>query len=320
MNFFGMNEKIKMVLKWAGIVLVVLILASVVLSSLNSARSGMGVSNSANYPSLGYDGGMMKNSYERSGAPAYNSQDSATTNQTSTASTDRQVIKTGSLSLVVKDVEASANEITTIATGLKGFITDRNISDSTSGKKSGSIVVRVPSDSFENAITSIKGLAQKVTRDQINAQDVSEEYVDLQSQLKNKRAVEAQYLNTLSRAISVEDILKVQQRLDVTRGEIERLTGQVQYLERQVSMSTINISLVSESEVAVFGVVWEPLTKIKQAAYDALDSLVSLAYFVINLIFMLPVLIMWFVIYGGLAYVAWRIFLRIKKIVQTPRV
>jgi hypothetical protein len=316
-----MNEKIKNVLKWAGIILVIFILGSVVLSSLNTARTkSSGISGSANYSPLGDNGGMMDNFYEKSGAPAYNSQDSATTNTTNVASIDRQIIKTGSLSLVVEDVEISAKKITDIATGLQGYMTNRNISDSTSGKKSGSIIVRVPSKSFENAVASIKGVAKKITREQIDAQDVSEEYVDLQSQLKNKQAVEAQYLNTLSRAISVEDILKVQQRLDVTRGEIERLTGQVQYLERQVSMSTINISLVSESEVAVFGVVWEPLTKIKQAAYGALDSLVSLAYFVINLIFMLPVLIMWFVIYGGLAYVAWRIFLRIKKIFQTPRV
>ena len=185
---------------------------------------------------------------------------------------DRQIIKTGSLELVVEDVEESADTISDIAKKYGGIISHLDISGSQTNKKRASITFRVPNDSFELAIDEVKEGVSKVTRESVNTQDVTEQYADLQAQLKNKRAVEKQYLETLKKAWSIQDILNVQERLDRTRGDIERLEGRITYMENQVNMSTVNIYLVSESEAAVLGVVWNPLTKIKQAAYNTLES------------------------------------------------
>lgn len=314
----NMSKFIKPILGVVGVLLVVLIVASVVLASLNSARSGY-----TSNLSIGVDmsDGIMTEEavydYAES-SRSYTSQKAAVADYDEDSGGDaytdeRQIIKTGSLSLVVEDVESAVQELGGIAKNYNGLVAYQDISDSQQNKKRGSITLRVPNESFELVISEAKEQATKVTRELVNTQDVTEEYADLQAQLRNKQAVEEQYLETLKKAWSIEDILNVQQRLDTTRDAIERLQGRITYMERQVSMSTITISLVSESEAAVLGVVWNPLTKAKQAAYSALESLISFVYFVINLVFVIPVILVWIATIGGLGYVAWKILLMLKR-------
>ncbi len=296
-----------------GVILVLAVIASVVLGSLNSARSGYSTNSHMGggvfAPEMAYD---SVESEGRSYSQKASVSDVADHNNGSYAD-DRQIIKTGSLELVVENVETSADVIVNVAKKYGGLISNLDISGSQANKKRGSIILRVPNNSFEAAINEIKEEASKVTRESVNTQDVTEEYADIQAQLKNKRAVEEQYLETLKKAWTIEDILRVQERLDRTRGDIERLEGRITYMERQVSMSTIRVSLVSESEVAVLGVVWNPLTKVKQAAYNALESIISFVYFVINTVFVVPIVLVWAATIGGIAYATWKIILWLKR-------
>ena len=301
-----------------GVILVLAIAASVVLGSLNSARS-----KSASYLSTGgsFAPNMAYDSMEESGGRAYSQKASVANSGDDIAGSyadDRQIIKTGSLELVVEDVEGSADVITSITKKYRGLIAYQDISDSQNNKKRASITIRVPNENFEAAIDELKEHAIKITRELVNTKDVTEEYADLQAQLKNKRAVEVQYLETLKKAWTIEDILRVQERLDRTRGDIERLEGRITYMERQVSMSTISISLVSESEVAVLGIIWNPLTKLKQAAYNALESIISFVYFVIDLVFVIPIILVWAATIGGLGIAAWKIILLVKRRLFKP--
>ena len=171
----------------------------------------------------------------------------------------------------------------------------------------------MPNDNFDVAITAIKEGVRKVTNENVSSRDVTEEYVDLVAQLKNLRSVESQYIEVLQRADTIDDILKVRNVLDRTRSEIERLQGRILFLKRQVAMSTITVSLVSEADVEVMGVIWSPMTKVKQAATRTLESLIQFAYFVINTVFVIPILLLWMGVFAGIVYVAWKGGMRFKR-------
>jgi hypothetical protein len=111
----------------------------------------------------------------------------------------------------------------------------------------GYISIRVPDDKFESALAELRNLAVRVTSESTDSQDVTEEYVDLQSRLKNAEATENQYLALLQKAADVEDILRIYERLSQVRREIEQIKGRMQYLERTSSMSLITVRLKPEA-------------------------------------------------------------------------
>lgn len=215
---------------------------------------------------------------------------------------ERKVIQNGSLSMVVDNTGDTIGRIKDVAKALEGFVAQANVWETGDDKKAGSITIRVPGDKFDNAFDQIKGLAIKVTREDINASDVTEQFVDLEAQLKNLKASETQYLAVLTRASKIEDILAVRRELDQVRSQVERIQGRLNYLSRQIAMSTISVSLVSEADVEVFGVVWSPIQEIKQAVRDMLQGITGFIDSVIAFIFFLPVLALWI---GVLALVIW---------------
>lgn len=273
---------------------------------LNDSFSPM-MSKSIQHNSLSYERSM--DFEEGIAAPS----GGAWNDSTSVAQKDKKVIKTASLSLVVEDVEVAIANIKGIAESLGGSADNRNIYESGNNRKYGNVTVRVPNGNFDVALQSIKKDARKVTNESVNSRDVTEEYVDLAAQLKNLRSVEAQYVEVLQKAETIDDILKVRNVLDRTRSEIERLQGRMLYLERQVAMSTISINLVSEVDVEVMGVIWSPLTKIKQAALGTLESLIQFVYTMINVIFIIPILVLWLGLFVGFVYLTWKSGILFKR-------
>lgn len=178
---------------------------------------------------------------------------------------DRMIVRTGDMSLVVEDVLNSRDEIARLATRLGGYV----VSSSISGEEKelrGWISIRVPDDKFEQTLSELRSLAVRVKSENTNSQDITEEYVDLQSRLKNAEATESQYLALLEKAQDVEDILKIYDNLSRVRSEIEQIKGRMQYLERTSSMSLISISL--EPAATATGLVragWSALEVLKSA-------------------------------------------------------
>ena len=107
----------------------------------------------------------------------------------------------------------------------------------------GYISIRVPDDKFEATLVELRALAIRINSESTSSKDVTEEYVDLQSRLKNAEATENQYLALLQKAENIEDILRIYERLSQVRYEIEQIKGRMQYLERTSSMSLISVSL-----------------------------------------------------------------------------
>ena len=223
-------------------------------------------------------------------------------------STERKVVKTGELSMLVKKAEEAAEKIKNIASELGGFVADANIYDVSDDSKSGTVAIRVPADKFDEAIKRIKAAAIKVEKENVNAEDVTEEFTDLEARLKSLKAEEAQYLKIMSQAAKVEDILNVAARLSDVRARIERLEGKIKFLSRQVDMSLIAVSLTEEADVELFGIRWRPLFTIKQAFRGMLEGLTGFADAAVSFVFFLPVLILWLAAAVAVLWVAWKAF------------
>ena len=137
---------------------------------------------------------------------------------------DRKIVKNGNMTLEVNDITAAMTGVAAVAKGLNGYV----VSSNKSGDQDityGQISIRVPSDRFDEAFDKLRKLAVNVPNESTNSQDVTEQYTDLQTQLRNLEATEAQYLEILKKAEKVEDILAVQRELSNVRGQIEQIKG-----------------------------------------------------------------------------------------------
>jgi PKD repeat protein len=99
---------------------------------------------------------------------------------------------------------------------------------------------------------ALRKLAVEVSSESTSSKDVTEEYVDLSTKLRNLEATEEQLLKIMEKAETVEDILNVQRELSKTRGEIEQTKGRMQYLERTSATSLIEVNLEQSTLEAKF--------------------------------------------------------------------
>ena len=165
------------------------------------------------------------------------------------AEVDQKIIKNGYLQLVVDKVSDAADQVGRIATARGGFVQSSSVTERGDGTYSGDVSVRVPVDTFDESMAEIKKLATLVKSETSTGQDVTEQYSDLQAQLRNAQAQEETYLAILKQAKTVSDTLQVQQQLGIIRGQIESLQGRIQYLTNATSYSTISVSLEEEPAV-----------------------------------------------------------------------
>ena len=178
---------------------------------------------------------------------------------------ERMIIRNGDMYLVVKDVVETRDEIAAMAVRLGGYVVSSGISGEEEGMR-GNIAIRVPDEKFEQALSELRGLAVRVRSESTGSQDVTEQYIDLDSRLGNAEATESQYLEVLEKATDVEDILRVYERLSQIREQIEQIKGRMQYLERLASMSLISVTLRPEvSDKPLASVGWNALEILKSA-------------------------------------------------------
>ena len=158
------------------------------------------------------------------------------------ADEERMIVRNGEISLVVKDVVESVDEIGQLAVAMDGYVVSSWISGEGQEMR-GRISIRIPDEKFEEAMDKLGDLSVRVESESTNSQDVTEQYIDLQARLKNAEATESQYLALLDRAKDVEDILRIYDSLSRIRREIEQIKGRMQYLERTSSMSLVMVRL-----------------------------------------------------------------------------
>lgn len=157
------------------------------------------------------------------------------------ADQERMVIYNGYVSVETGDIAGTLDRIRSLAERNGGYVA--GTSRSTIGSQAtADITIRIPQDKFRTSIQEIETYG-KVLDERTTSEDVTERYIDLKARLKNLQIEEQSLSELLTKAKTVDEILRVEQELARVRGEIDSLQGQINYLERNVAMSLITVNL-----------------------------------------------------------------------------
>ncbi|MGC9040960.1 MAG: DUF4349 domain-containing protein, partial [Roseiflexus sp.] len=228
---------------------------------------------------------------------------------------ERLVIKNASLTLEVVSVADAEAAIRQKAEQLGGFVVSVQTYGSGDSMQS-TIVFRVPAARFEEALSGVEGLAKKVLSRSVSGDDVTEEYVDLESRLRNLEATRDRLRDLLARAEKVEDALQVNQALTDVQGQIEQIKGRMHYLKQSAAMSTITAELrpVPPPPAIIEEDAWQPIRVVRESLRSLIEFGQGLVYLVIWLIIWAPV---WLPIVLFLRWI-WRKMMQSRKKPQEP--
>jgi hypothetical protein len=154
----------------------------------------------------------------------------------------RKVVKTANLGLRSEEVRQSAAQAQQVAAAAGGSVFSSQVYRS-EDSVTAQLILSVPSEEFERVLDELRGLGEKVTTDTVSGQDVTEEYVDLQSRERNLRATEESLLGLYNKAGNVEEALSIQRELTNVRGEIELVQGRIKYLDQHTAYSQITLDI-----------------------------------------------------------------------------
>ncbi len=160
---------------------------------------------------------------------------------------DQKIIRNGNMTIKVDDALKTKASLDAILAKHNAY-TGNEQYDNTDYNSSYHIQIRVPADKLDALVADLETLDGLVTFKSINATDVTEEFIDLETRLTNKRAYLEQYRQLLKSAKSVEDILKVREQIRVLEEEIESAEGRLKYLRSQIALSTLNLTLTQEKD------------------------------------------------------------------------
>ncbi len=227
---------------------------------------------------------------------------------------ERMVIKNASLSIVVADPARTLDDIVSLAEGMGGFVVSSQLWQTTlqngATVDQASITVRVPVERLDDALRQIKAGAGEVRSENITGEDVTSQYTDLQSRLRNLEAAEAQLVQIMEDARKTEDVLQVYNQLVSVREQIEVIKGQMQYFEQSAAFSAISVDIIADEANKPLQIgSWQPVGVAKDAVEALINTLQGLVSFVIWLvIYILPVgaLIGLPLFYLGRGLVRWR--------------
>jgi hypothetical protein len=229
------------------------------------------------------------------------------------AKVGEKVIRTGSLTMRVDDAAKRLAELRTLTEAAGGFVASANTTDR-NGVKTAYATVRVPNEKFREVMEAAKRLASTVFDENESGEDVTAQYVDLDARLRAAKAEEAQYLEILKRANTIEDTLNVTARLGEVRSRIEQMEGQMRFLNDRTSYATLSVTLTEEAKVEIPSRVWKPGETFNLALRGLVESLQEFADFLITggvflLGFLVPVLLVVCLV----AWIVWRIVKRITR-------
>jgi hypothetical protein len=224
---------------------------------------------------------------------------------------DRQIIQTAALHLQVEEVGPSFEDVGRIATASGGFVASSTFSQQDEHQIA-SVTVRVPADRYHDVLVQFRALGVKIDSESSDANDVTEEYSDLNARLRNLEATETQLLELLGRADTIGDILQVQDRLNSVRSEIEQVKGRIVLLDKLTDLATITVHLRPEG-------AFEPVSngngvdlgaEVREAWEASLDFLGNIAAGAISVV----VFAWWVPVVGIPAYVIGTRWLRSRPI------
>ncbi len=154
---------------------------------------------------------------------------------------DRKIVRVATISITTGAVPRAFEDVGNIATAEGGFIASSSFGNS-GDRQTASVTIRVPAERYHDTLVQLRKLGE-VKDESSNANDVSEEYTDLNSRLRNLQVTEQQYLAFLAKANDIPSVLQIQDRLSAVRAQIEQVQGRINLLDHQSDLATITVHL-----------------------------------------------------------------------------
>jgi len=210
---------------------------------------------------------------------------------------DRMIVRTAQVSLVVADTAGSFDKLTTLVESLGGYVNDSKRWRDGEQQRA-TLVIRVPADRLTSVLAAIRKVALRVQSENVSGEDVTQEFVDLESRVRNLEAAEIEMRQLMTtvreRSKKADDILEVYAKLTELRGEIEQAKGRMRYLSQMSSYSTISVELIPDAAAKpVVEPGWQPVAVLKDASRSLVSTLQWLADVAIwLLVYVLPIAVL----------------------------
>ena len=159
---------------------------------------------------------------------------------------ERKLVKTGSLSIEVDDVDVAAARVKRLVDSLGGYVAQESSSDY--GRPHRQLTLKLPVARFEGALPRIEASGLRVLSREISVVDRTAEYVDTDARLRTQRALAARLRQLIAKADAVEDVIEVERELARVTGEIERFEARLKGIDRLAAYATLTLSLRGPEE------------------------------------------------------------------------
>lgn len=224
----------------------------------------------------------------------------------STASGEQKLIRTASLDLIVNDIQATLNDVQSLASAKGGYVEESSTNGEGQSDSNASMKIRIPAAHLDESLNEIKKLAVRTVRESVQAQDVTRQYVDTEARLRTMRAEEQQYLTILKRASTVKDTVDVTEKLSEVRTEIEQAQAEMKSLVLQIDMSLITIGFRLRAPAASAAIVWTPRDTVKSSLHDLAQGLADWADVLLSVLIQLPLILLWVLTIAAAAFIVWK--------------
>ncbi len=154
----------------------------------------------------------------------------------------RKLIKHGKVEMIPTSVDESQKEIFDLVDQYGGYISSQ-LHNNNHGYNSVNLEVKIPTLQFDDFFAEILTIDGDIQHQNINVNDVTEEFIDVQSRIQTKKEVENRYRELLKRAKNIEEVLKVERELASLRSDIESFEGRLNFLKNKTNYSTLTVEL-----------------------------------------------------------------------------
>ncbi len=159
----------------------------------------------------------------------------------------KKIIKDGKIKLRVTELESTKHGVDTLMAKYNAYYANESFNNS-NRESSYELKIRIPCANFEKFIAAIESGNGEILYKEIDARDVTDQFIDLETRLENKRNYLKRYSDLLKQAKSIKEILEIEEKIRGLEEEIESTTGRLKYLSDLVDYSTLNLTITKQKE------------------------------------------------------------------------
>ncbi|WP_419700505.1 DUF4349 domain-containing protein [Mucilaginibacter sp. NFX135] len=162
--------------------------------------------------------------------------------------TTKKIVKTGTIQFEASNINAARKKILQSLKKYGGYVDEDNqTTNSDINRKEYNLKISIPAGYFDFLVDSVSASADKIDTKNISITDVTTRYIDMKTRLDNKKILENRYLELLKKGTKISDLLEIENKLTEIRSDIESAQGQLNYLNKQVAYSSLDITFYTKA-------------------------------------------------------------------------